>query len=820
MSRQMISTIFTFVILLFAQNLGAQSQPPAYQATLTGTVLDSLSAKPIPYANVSLTRVRDSEIITGTLTDENGHFSISKIPLGAYQLQVAFIGYKPHKRPLRFSPETGPVQDLGIITLGLTAIQMQAVEVEEDRPILTHTIDRKVFNVEETDLNITAAATDILLQVPSVDVDLDGNVSLRGSENVSVLIDGRPTGLSGDDQAAFLEQLPASTIQSIEVITNPSAKYDPDGMAGIINIVLKRNRLEGLTGNLRTGYGFNDRYQASAQASYRNGNWNLYAMLGLRDDWREMSGETTRDFFLGDSTSTLDQITSGKMSFGSYNAKLGAERNLGEKSKVSFDINFMNRGRTRQEDIHYLQSSLGELFSEYFRESEDEGGGPAVIGNLGFEQQFRHPGRVLKVQLSHNHHWGGHDQTSHQFSPDPLISEYDLDQKSDMDGERNNTILQADYEHPITENSQFEIGYKSILNSIDNERNYYNLVSADEWEIDSLLSNHFIYSEDIHAVYGLYAGTLQQFSYQLGLRLEQVYNNSELLDTDSEYQNDYFSWYPSLHLGYQLSPIDQLQLSYSKRVNRPRTRALIPHEDYSDPLNIRVGNPYLLPEYIHSLELGFSRYRKGFGTSAAIYYKKVDDMMSRIKTVDDRGISTTTFENINSAQSYGLELVQTLSLSQQFRLMLSANLFQTELDASNIEGELISDSFGYFGKVTTIWSVLPKLSIQFSGTYRGPKVIPQGEISSVFFGDLGVKLEMLKKRGTLSINIRDLFDSRKFEFETEGTNYTQSSMRRMGDRTLYVNFAYTFGNLKDKQQKRRSTMDSGDLEEIGNFEID
>ncbi len=799
------------VVLLFcvvAQILVAQNstmgtgQRPAI-GVLSGEVFEESSDEPIQFATVTLFSPNDSSVVTGGISDEKGWFKITEIPIGRYTVEVTFIGYeKEIIRGVKLSPKSAIELDLGRIYLSPSSVLIEDAEVTGNKDLMKLEIDKRVFDVSQSITSTGGSANEVLENIPSVEVDIDGNVSLRGSQNVTVLIDGKPSGLTGGSRQAILDQLPASSIELVEVITNPSAKYDPDGMGGIINIILKKNKLQGYSGNLSLSVATGDNYNGSFGISKRNEKYNIFANYSYRYSNRFSERETDRTSKNEDLNSILDQNGNGERINDSHNVGLGVELYISKKSSLYANAAYQLRQRNNKEDIDFLTSEETEgvfsNFTEYFRENTNETDGGNIDLNLGYEINFVPRKNVLKLDLSATDYISRDEGLFNEF--DNLANDFDYIEKNKL----NNTFQffsgQLDYENKVKENWKIESGLKSTLRIVNNDFSAFsNSFDSDELVEQVSRSNNFEYTEQINAAYLIVGRSLGKLGMQLGLRGEQANTESYLVTTDSLFANNYYSMFPSGHLKYSISDRKELMLSYSRRINRPRTRQLNPFTNFSNPLQIRVGNPFLLPEYVDAVDLSYSISNKLFQLVTSLYYKRVNDVISRFIEVSGE-VSQVSYQNLDNSINQGIELILTWKKWKKWNLMLSGNAYKTASDGSNVDSDLGNE--GYAGTVNTniTWKN-NGWQTQASVRYRAPFVILQGNIESVFTSDLALKKGVLKEKGTIGLRLSDVFNTREFNFNTSGENFSQSGRRKRESQNLYFTFSYNFGKLEKRKKK-------------------
>ncbi len=789
---------------------------------IKGVVLDSLSAQPVPYASVSVIDVRTRTIVTGGITNDEGRFEITEIPLGRYRVVIDFIGFKKLVLgPVFLAPRRGGVeQDLGTVHLTPAALKMETVEVEGSRPLFIQTIDKKIFNVEKNSLTTGGTAEDALRQVPGVDVDIDGNISLRGNPNVNVLIDGKPSTLTGGDRKAILDNIPADNIRDIEVITNPSAKYDPEGMAGIINIVLKENRFAGLNGKVNAGGAHNGGYSSSGQINFRRGKINLFSNAGFRHNTRDRGGDNYRVTTLPNFTSTLDQEIDGNRGGDNLFVKSGVELFPDRWRSVSFVSAYNIRSRASDQIVN--TNETGGDRREYFRTSRGANDDTGLDLTLSYDQKFGRPKQKLSAYINQS---SGVRKGKNSYLTTPLEGYGALvdpeRQQTRTDQKNRTTNLQLDYVQPVGRKGKLETGYKGTLRLVDNDYILKDFMDATgQFEYNDTLSNRFVYREDIHAVYLQYSGQKGLFQYQTGGRVETVHTRSELKTTGETFKNPYTSFFPSASLSLGPPQLLQVQVSYSRRINRPSYRRLNPFPSRSDNQNFRLGNPFLKPEYIDVVELNFSRFRKGRTLSAGAYYRQVHDKIQYFKYIREDGVSITTFRNSNEQKTYGLEFILSGMIMKNFRLMANANLYRDEINASNLFEDYDRNSTGFFTRFTATWKAAPSTEVMFMGFYRAPFDIPFGRIESMSFTSLSVKRNFLEEKLSVSLRLNDVFNTMGFQFHAHDVNYRQDSARKWESKIASITVEYHFGKMEDRSRFNRRQERGDAMESMGDFEVE
>lgn len=783
---------------------------------ISGKIVDKQTQQPLEFATIALMRVphnKDAgaglQLETGTTTNDKGEFVMEQVKVGRFIMKIDFIGYKTfHSDTFLITPKN-PEMIFAKLEVSPSSEQLAAVEVIGEKAVYEQQLDKKVFNVEKNITSTGGTVTDALQNIPSVSVDVDGNVSMRGSGNVTILIDGKPSGLTGANRAAALSQLPASTVEKIEIITNPSARYDADGMSGIINIVTKKNKLEGLNGSASVGVGTRNKYNAALNLNYRIKKFNVFGNYSYRYDQRFSNGYSIRQNRINDSIWNTDQYSDGLRKPNFHIGKIGADYYITNTTTISSSLGYSNRGGTDEENLRYdiLPSLNSPTRNIYNRNTQGTDAGHNWDYALNFKKTFP----TNKSELTADVVYSFADNSSFsQFRTDknaiPATKNDSLQNTNNNSGVKILT-LQADYTLPIgkAKKGKFEVGYKSILRTIDNRFN----LNAFNWEKNiyeqnTKLNNDFRYNENVHAGYVMFGNELLGFQWQAGLRAEQTYTTSELLTENKSYPNSYFNVFPSAVISKQFKNDNQITITYSRRLNRPQVGSLNPFIDYSDPLNLRQGNPFLLPEYINSFEFSYNKDWKSYSFNSTVYYRTIEGVISRFRTVDNNGVSMSSFTNLTSGTSYGLELVGRLQPFNWWDITVSGNVFRSVIDGSNVDADLNNDNFTWNSRFISNTRLHKTLSFQVIANYNAPNVLPQG-MSRPFYGvDFAVKKDVMQGKGSFTLNISDVFDTRMWGANLSSTIFTNEFARKRESQVATLNFSYRFGS-KDFAPSRRRT---------------
>ena len=759
------------------------------------------SEKPLEFVNVSLFRAVDSILVKGTITNEKGIFKFTEVSAGKYYIKLISLGYEPDSFPVLVSENT-PL-NLGNIILKLANIMLNDVSVVQQKTTMNNSIDRKTYQVENDILGQTGSASDILENIPSVTVDVDGTVSLRGSSNVTFFINGRPSALLKHNSAMALQQIPASTIERIEVITNPSAKYKPDGTGGIINIVLKKDKKQGFNGSLMVNAGNQGRYNANLTLNYNTGKMNIYGNYGFRRSNYPSTFQDTRI-----NRDSLQNVINYYESSGSTRGKpashlgnLGFEYQFNEHNKleVSGDANFQHSLRT-QNTLSTWKNSLSEITSQYntlrlHEESDKEWESSAV-----FTHQFDKEDHELQIELNVT----GYDETEDNHYTDSYnvpAGRNDLSRNLIKKGGPQ-TELYVEYVLPVGEESELEAGYVGEFfndNLTHIGENFDK--SNNKWITDTNKTNDFIFHQNIHALYTTFSHTFKKLSFMAGLRAEQALITSNLLTLDSVVPNNYFRLYPTLHLAYEFNDEQQIQLNYSHRVRRPDSDEMNPFPEYIDPRNAEAGNPRIKPEQIHSIEFGYQLKKEKFTFQPTVYYRYRYDAFAEIQRYVNDSVLVTSFENLTQDQSMGMELIATLNAGKFLTINLSSNGFYHIIDASNLGYSSKKSAFSVDTKLGTNLNISRTTLLQIYAYHQSARLTAQGHRNPVFYSNLGIRQDILKEKASLILTVSDVFNTLNSESIIDTPQLYKKSVRSRVTQFIYFGFVYRFGQNQKKQSE-------------------
>lgn len=818
--------LISVFILTFISAAGytQDRQFPEGNGTIKGTILDKSDDSPLEGASVTVYKEKEGTFVKGTQTDSKGTFTI-EIPYGQYKLEANLVGYSiAAVTGIIITPKKREAI-IDIIKLKQGTATTEEIEVTGERSFMQLEADRKIFNVGQDLLNLGGNATDILKNIPSVQVDVDGNVSLRGSGDIKIYIDGKPSGINADNMAQMLEQIPASSIESVELITNPGAKYEAEGSSGIINIVLKKNLDFGYNGSLSLNLGTRDKYNGSANLNLKTDKFNITTNYSYRLFNMTATGSLLRQNDISSTSSILDQIETRSMRMNGHFGKASINYMLNDKNVLTFSTNFRKSLRTRNAFTESKNmDSLQNLSSVYTSKSGEDDNGFDIDLSLGYSAKFKNPKNTLNIELSFDRH---KDDEVNNIVQQNYNSAYLPDGNPFLQITSDNSTNdvyngQIDYVHPFGKESKFETGLKALY------RNNESVFTSDtfdynqnSWVSDPSLKNDFTYKEQIYAAYGIYTSKLKNFGYQLGVRIEQTITKGELSAVNNQtFDKNYFGVFPNINLSQKIGSSSELQLSYSRRIKRPRGWSLNPFKDYSVPYSLRSGNPDLKPEYIDSYELSFAQYLPGTVINPSVFYRKTHDMIARTIQLIDSNTTLSTFSNDAKGDAYGVELVMTSSPLPWLNFNGNVSYFKNNvIGTGSLEGYTNNNST-WTGRLMANLNLPMGFGVQAAFNYQGEMVMPQGTLDPVYYFDAAVKKDFFDKRLTINFRVSDIFKTQKFNSNVLGSGFTQSFIRERDSRIAFFTLTYKFGTKEKEQRgKRRNEDINEDNNETPDFDF-
>ncbi|SDR66656.1 outer membrane beta-barrel protein [Gramella sp. MAR_2010_147] len=767
-------------ILLFTSAISMAFTDPV--GKISGSVIDQELNEPIPYATIIINDM-EGNLVTGITSGDDGTFLIENVKAGDYVFKVQFIGYKTFSKEIQISRNSTNIE-IGQIKLEPNIAMLDETVVIAERTTIEQRVDRKVINIGKDLMTTGSSASEIMVNIPSVNVDQDGNISLRGNSNVRILVDGKPTNM---DPAQLLKQIPSTSIKSIELITNPSAKYNPEGMSGIINIVLHKNANQGFNGNLNTGvtFGENTRFNGTLDMNYRKGKFNIYTNLGTNVGPRENGGT------LGLPEQNIEQVFSVANERTSYLYKVGVDFYLDKKNTMSF---YTNQGRfsggpdgfISVTDFDNPSMDLTQLLDINMDNRNS-------AYNFLYDHDFEKAGHDIQFELDYND-FEEEENTSIDFRDTELDF---IPYKDFVLQNRQNFTGNIDYINPLSDVSKLEMGAEVRLLDTDND---YETTNPDFFDSD------YQYNRDIYSFYTTFGQTFEKWSYQLGARLEK-FNVDAIYNGNLVYEDDYFTLYPSGFISYTPGEKNSYQLSYSRRVDRPGFGQVNPIREVASPRLTVAGNPELRPQFTNSIELNYTRKlgKKGSLTSG-VFYRRTQDEINQVFTTEenDPGSIFLTYDNFDSNDSYGAEFSANYKFTDWWSTNTGLELYGQTLKGVAGNEFIEIDNKAYTFRTNHNLKATEALTFSLFGFYRSKSQDLQLDIKPMYFMNLGARYSFLEdNKATLSLNFNDVFDTQEFRVE-DGRPFEQTGRFKGETQTVYLGFSYRFGGGKNKALKRKS----------------
>ncbi|PZX53305.1 outer membrane beta-barrel family protein [Algoriphagus chordae] len=786
-----LAFLLFFSMLSCFQLLAQQS--PRKGSFVTGNVLDIGSNSPLPFASIGIYTSADS-LISGGLTDDEGKFQID-VPIGQFYALVEFMGYEPFQTDPFTTSKEAPSYDLGQINMKTSASDLDEVVVQGEKTIMELSLDKRIFNVGKDLANAGGNASDILMNLPSIAVDTEGNVRLRGSANVRILIDGKPSGLVSFKGSAGLRQLPANMIERVEVITNPSARYEAEGMAGVINIILKKDNNQGFNGSFEVVGGVPTNLGFTANLNYRHKKINWFINYGLTHRRSPNVNELYQETYGVDTTFILNQNNEGEVKSLNNNIRGGLDYYFSESSILTLSYLWRRSDAHRITDIRYEDSynTSDNLQSYTLRRQDETEEEPNSEISMNYKKTFEREGHELTGTLTYLNYWENSDQlfTQSSFTPEGQpIEGSSVVQTSLNDEYENQYLAMLDYVQPFGKEGKFESGFRTSFREMKND---YLVMQEDEnGDFDPIpgLDNIFLYDENILAVYGIIGNTSKKWSYQGGIRVEYTDVKTTLVETDEVNPRKYTNLFPSAHLTYNISQENAFQLSYSRRVRRPVYNDLSPYVTLSDSRNFFSGNPDLNPVYTNAFELGHIKYFDKGTLFTTIYYRNTVDKIERLRSVNDEGFSRTLPYNLNGENSFGVEISSDYQLYDWWKLDFNVNFFHADIDGTNIQNGYETKTTSWLFRQTSRFTIADGFDIQIRANYDAKQKTVQGYRKGIFYMDLSASKSVLYDRGTLVFNVTDIFNSRRNRFINEGVNFFTEGNSQYQRRQFILTLSY------------------------------
>lgn len=774
--NQKMKQFIVFITIIFGITLQGHAATQPF-SQISGKIIDAQLKEAIPFATISITDTAGN-IVSGTTSREDGTFRLSRIKKGVYSLKIQFMGYKTYTKELSIS--SAKHLQLGEIPLEPKVSEMDEVTVVAERSTIEQRIDRKIINIGKDLITAGATASDIMNNLPSINVDQEGNIALRGNSNVRILIDGKPSNM---DPSQLLKQIPSSSIKRVELITNPSAKYNPEGMSGIINIVLHKNTNLGFNGNLNTGltYGENARFNGALNLNYRAGKFNLYTNLG--GNFGDRHNQNDLNLTARNTKQKIDMYNHNN----SYLYKIGADFFMDEHNTFSFytNQNIFNGGPDAVIKAIYFDSSSNNLEQNLNMDIENYN----ATYNFAYKHTFKKEGHEILMEVDYNDYNQDEDFEA-DFNNNSAYTPY----AEMVDENRKTVITTIDYTLPIGNHSKFESGIES--RNLTNEQDYNTTNPAAE-------NSDYKYNRNIYSLYTTFGQNFEKFSYQVGARLESFNIDADVYN-ENIFEDDYITLYPSGFFNYTPNKKDSYQISYSRRIDRPSLGQVSPVRQISTPTITVVGNPDLQPQFTNSIEFNYTRNLKKGSITGGVFFRNISDNINQLineDPTDDTNL-LISFDNFEDTNAYGLELSSNYKFTDWWSANTSFELYQQK-QKGVVGSEFVEvDNTAYTARINNSFSVSEKITLQLFGYYRGPNKDLQFENEDVFFANFGGRYSFLNKKATLSLNFNDIFGTQEYKFNATRP-YRQNGMFKSEFQNIYIGFSYRFGNSKIKKLKRK-----------------
>ncbi|PJA07597.1 MAG: TonB-dependent receptor [Flavobacteriales bacterium CG_4_10_14_0_2_um_filter_32_8] len=785
-------------ILFFLLFINSFAQKNALSVNLFGQILDDKN-EGLPYVAIGVFNTKDSSYVKGSATEMNGRFSIP-LPPGNYYAQISFLSFET--KVINSIEITNKDVDLKKIKLVTSVKNLDEFNVVEDKNLMELDLDKRIYNVDKDVTNQGADATEILDKVPSIDVDIEGNVSLRGSGNVRILINGKPSGMTGISTSEALKQLQGSQIEKIEVITNPSSRYDAEGEVGIINIILKRDKREGINGAIDANFGYPNNFGGGFNITLKRKNFSVFTGYGI--SYRETPGNIKlHQQFTYPDTSFSYKSNSKTVGINlSNNFRLGTEVFINQYNSFTVSGNYSLGDGTNETNLTYSDFNNLDVATQTVdrQELEDKEESSHDV-SLNYRKTFKQKDRLLTFDVQQSESVDNEHSTISQNN-DYIVSD-NLEQKAFNNESSKNWQFQTDYVHPVLK-GKLEFGLKSTLKEIEDDYQVDQLNDTiSTWEVMPGFKNKLIYNDKVSAAYIMFGNKIKNFSYQLGVRTEYSDIQTNLTAANEINKNEYLDFFPSAHFTYELKKENSLQVSYSRRIQRPRHFYLLPFFSFSDSRNTFSGNPNLTPEYTDSYEVGYLKNGKKGSLLSNVFYRYTTDFTTWITTSDSQGITKRNPVNLGIKEALGVEFSGSYEIITWWNLRGSFNFYR-EIIAGEFAGiQYDSDDYAWSTKLNSKWSIKKKVNLQASFNYKAPQKIAQGETKAFYSLDAGFSFDLLKGNGTLSFNATDILNSKKRRWVAEGENFvSESEFQRHRSQNFRVSFTYRINQKKKNKPER------------------
>ena len=805
---------FIILLALMVANLSFAQQSEIRKVKVSGKVIDKVTTQPLEYTTITFVEVGNPSAVSGGITDAKGAFNFD-IKTGTYDIKIEFISFKPIEIKNRSIQND---VNLGTFSLVEDATLLQAVEIRKEESTVEIKLDKKVYNVGQDMMVKGGTVSDVLDNVPSVSVDVEGNVSLRGNDNVRILIDGKPSGLGGINISEALKLIPAETIDKVEVITNPSARYDAEGGGGIINIVLKKGKNLGINGTVTAITGNPDNFGINGTVNLKTKHFNLFTTQGY--SYNKSPGNSMTDTEYLDANGATERYLNERRD--NERLRKGYNGNIGLEWFVNPSTSWTNTFAYRKSDgenpdnvFQYRYDQAKVLTSTTNRFNDQVSDDHDFDYSSNFIKKFKKDGHQLNIDVSYS--LSRDDDDSNIFiSEDDFLNNTTLndEQRTGSLQKQKRMLLQADYTLPIGDKHRFEAGFRRNLTDLTTDYSVENLDNG-IWTNDALYSNVLQYREEVNALYTQFGSKINKFSYLLGLRFEdsniEVNQFTQALFNTKKYNN----LFPSAFLTYELGDFENVSLSYSKRISRPRSRFINPFSSLSSDINQFRGNPNLDPSLTDAYDLGYLKKWSKFTFNTSMYFNRTKDAVQFVRNtevIDGTSVLVTSPINVGSEDRYGFEFTLTYKAFKWWNLNGNFNFFRNQTKGNytfvdlNNNAQTIDFSntaLSWFARITSKVSLPYGIDWQTNGTYNAPQTNAQGSSRGILSMNLAFSKDILKDKGTLALNVSDVFNSRKRISETNLPSQNAYSEMQWRERQINLSFTYRFNRKKNEKERPR-----------------
>ncbi|HKI47018.1 MAG TPA: outer membrane beta-barrel family protein [Balneolales bacterium] len=792
----MLKKVFTVLVFSIAFTNLIYAQESVYQnnGSIKGQIFDAETRQPIYLSDVILFTRKDSTQVSGTATDKNGKFTLDNVNNGKYYLVVQYLGFEKKVFPNISITNSNNTLDLGKINLKPTSLSMQNVVVQGRRSAISYQTGKKVIDVSQMPSSMSGSAADVLQNVPSISVDINGTVSLRGSQNFQVLINGQPSVLSAQDA---LQQIPASSIKSIELITNPSAKYDASGTAGIINIVLKKNANLGMSGLANIMGGLNQKYGGNFIFQYKTSS--ISYNFGLDYNRRFYPGSSTQDkqFIVGNNTSYLN--SDGNMTWGRtiYGVRGGVDFNLSEKDNLSLGGRVGNRSFLRNSTQNYQQWSVADPQKiSYLDNTHHNHYGGFYDLNANYRHTFGPAGNLLTGEFFFRHRSSNESSVSDGTQNSSQINgteTTELGPESELRGK-------LDYVLPLSGRKKFSAGmeYFTRLRKDINKLSLYDSTS-NVYQFKPTYSHTNDFNRTRFAAYSIFADHWDSLGVQIGVRTEYTYQMVKMVGAGKRFSLSRWDFFPSIHSSYNFGDGTQIMAGYSRRIRRPDGGDLEPFYSWYDAHSVRIGNPNLQPEFIDSYEVGFQTFIGKATFSNDFYYRFTHNKMQDINSVYAPNVSLRSIANVGSDYSLGSEAMIMFNPLKFWEFNLMGDVYDYRIKGAINNQSFSRQSFDWSLKNNSTFTITPSTSIQVDTRYHSPSVNAQGRWGGYFITDLAAKQDFMQKSLSIILQIHDLFQTGRREFTSQGVDFYNYNYFTRQAPIVMINIKYNFNDFKKKR---------------------